>query len=141
MNWLGIGVFIISLVFAGFLIILIPVIKKITATLENTAKVISQTEESLNELTGEVKLMLYNTNETLIDVNEKVRKLNPIFDTIEEVGKASHHVSSTLADYTDRKSLIMKEGINEANNKKAKGFVRALILFYYLKKKKSSPTV
>ncbi|KMK77309.1 DUF948 domain-containing protein [Alkalihalobacillus pseudalcaliphilus] len=141
MEWLGIGVFIIALALAVGIGFLIPVLNKLTKTLDQTAQVIGQAEKSITEVTGEVKLVLYNTNETLLDVNQKVRKLDPIFDTIEDAGNASHHLTSTLAHFTEEKMNHVKTGVDVTKQKNVKGFVRAVAFIYYLRKKKKERNV
>ncbi|MED1562507.1 hypothetical protein AJ85_16690 [Alkalihalobacillus alcalophilus ATCC 27647 = CGMCC 1.3604] len=136
MEWLGIGVLILAIAIAVGIGFLIPVLNKLTKTLDNTAQVIGQAEKSLEDITGEVKLVLYNTNETLLDVNQKVKKLDPIFDTIEDAGNATHHLTATLAQFTDKKMKNVKDGIDVTKQKNVKGLVRAAAFFYYLRKKK-----
>ncbi|ERN53474.1 DUF948 domain-containing protein [Alkalihalophilus marmarensis] len=134
MDWLGIGVLILAIGFAVLVVLLIPVLKKLTETLDNTAKTISQAEKSLDDITSETKLVLYNANETLMDVNHKVSKLDPLFDVVEDAGQATHHLTETLADYTGAKMDEVKTGAEVGRQKNLKGFVRGVALMYYLRK-------
>lgn len=136
MDWLGIGVFILAIaIFVGVLI-LIPVIKKLTDTLGNTADTVSTLNKSLGEITSETTLILYNTNETLVDVNAKIAKLNPLFDIIHDTGEAAHHLTGTLASYTSVKHDRAQEGISFIDRKNLEGIMRGAAFVYYLRQVK-----
>ncbi|MCD8510958.1 MAG: DUF948 domain-containing protein [Bacillus sp. (in: Bacteria)] len=53
MDWLGIGVFILSIGFAVMVFYLIPVFKNLTRTLGATADTITSTEKELEKITNE----------------------------------------------------------------------------------------
>ncbi|WP_100372950.1 DUF948 domain-containing protein [Bacillus sp. FJAT-45037] len=135
MDWLGIGVLILAIGFAVLIAFLIPVLKKLTETLDNTAKTIAQAEKSLENITSETSLVLYNANETLMDVNHKVAKLNPLFDIVEDAGQATHQLTGTLAQFTEKKMSPVRQADDLSKDKNIKGFVRGVALIYYLRKK------
>jgi len=136
MDWLGIGVFILSLGFAGLIIILIPVMKKLTATLENTADTVATVNKSIGEVTGEATVILFNANETLVDVNEKISKLNPLFDIIHDTGKSAHHLTSTMVRYTSGKADRVQEGTDILDRNNLEGILRGAAFIYYLRQAK-----
>ncbi|MCM3716411.1 DUF948 domain-containing protein [Halalkalibacter oceani] len=140
MDWLGIGVFIIALGFAVLVGFLIPVLRKLTNTLDKTATTVAQAEKTLQDVTSETKLVLYNTNETLIDINHKVAKLDPVFDIVEEAGKAAHHLTSTVSAYTFERSEQAKAGIDAAERKNVKGLMKSIAFLYYLRKANKART-
>ncbi|SDN79927.1 DUF948 domain-containing protein [Alkalicoccus daliensis] len=142
MDWLGIGVFILAIaIFVGVLL-LIPVLKKLTDTLGNTADTVSTLNKSLGEITSETTLILYNTNETLVDVNDKIGKLNPLFDIIHDTGEAAHHLTGTLASYTSVKHDRAESGISFIDRKNLEGIMRGAAFIYYLRQvKKESDRV
>ncbi|MCE7792534.1 DUF948 domain-containing protein [Salipaludibacillus sp. CUR1] len=133
MDWLGIGVFILSLAFAGLVIILIPVMKKLAATLDNTASTVETVNKSIGDVTGEATVLLYNTNETLVDVNGKISKLNPLFDILHDTGESAHHLTSTLARYTAGKAERGHAGAEFVDRKNLEGILRGAAFIYYLR--------
>ncbi|GEL08607.1 DUF948 domain-containing protein [Salisediminibacterium halotolerans] len=133
MDWLGIGVFILGLAFAGLVVILIPVMKKLTATLGNTADTVSTVNKSVGEMTGEITVILHNANETLTDVHGKMEKVNPVFDIIHDTGQAAHHLTSTLVRFTGQKTDKAKEGADAIDRSQLEGLLRGAAFFYYLK--------
>ena len=137
MDWLGIGVFILAIGFAVLVAFIIPVLKKLTVTISKTADTVDQAEKSLAELTNETRLLLYNTNETLMDVNDKIAKLDPIFDVVEDSGQAAHSVTSTIADFTEKRTERVKDGNKVVNKHHYKGLMKGVALIYYLRQAKS----
>ncbi|AOM83916.1 DUF948 domain-containing protein [Salisediminibacterium beveridgei] len=136
MDWLGIGVFILSLGFAGLVIILIPVMKNLALTLGNVAGTVETANKSVGEITGEVTVILHNTNETLVDVHGKMQKVNPIFDIIHDTGTAAHNFTSTFANYTGAKTERADEGISLLDKKNLEGLLRGAAFIYYMKELK-----
>lgn len=89
MDWLGIGVFILSIGFAVMVFYLIPVFKNLTRTLGATADTITSTEKELEKITNETTVILHSSNETLANVNDKLGKLDPLFDVMNDAGKSA----------------------------------------------------
>ncbi|PRO66220.1 DUF948 domain-containing protein [Alkalicoccus urumqiensis] len=142
MDWLGIGVLVLAIaIFIGVLF-LRPVLTKLAETLGNTAETVSTLNKSLGEITSETTLILYNTNETLVDVNDKIGKLNPLFDIVHDTGEAAHHLTATMASYTSVKHDRAQEGVNYINKKDLEGILRGAAFVYYLRQvKKESDQV
>jgi uncharacterized protein YoxC len=138
MDWLGIGVFILSLVFAGLVLILIPVMKKLTDTLGNTADTVSTVNKSIGEVTGEATVILFNANETLVDVNNKISKLDPLFDIIHDTGKSAHHLTSTMAKVTSGKADTAQAGTDILDRNNLEGILRGAAFIYYLREAKKN---
>lgn len=136
MDWLGLGVFILALGFAGLVIILIPVMKKLTATLENTATTVDTVSKSIGEIAGETTVLLYNTNETLVDVNGKVAKLNPLFDIVHDTGQSVHNLTGTLVRYTEGKAERGEAAAEFTDRKNLEGLLRGAAFIYYLRQMK-----
>lgn len=141
MDWLGLGVFILALGFAGLVIILIPVMKNLASTLGNVASTVETANKSVGEITGEVTVILHNTNETLVDVHGKMQKINPIFDIIHDTGTAVHNFTSTFANYTGAKSDKANEGISMLDKRNLEGLLRGAAFIYYLRELKKEKDV
>ncbi|WP_416148781.1 DUF948 domain-containing protein [Salipaludibacillus sp. HK11] len=136
MDWLGIGVFILSIGFAVLVLILIPVMKKLTETLGHTANTVATVNKSIGEVTGETTVILFNANETLVDVNSKVTKLNPLFDIIHDTGKSAHHLTTTMARYTSGKADSAQTSAEILDKNNIEGILRGAAFIYYLRKAK-----
>ncbi|WP_078592530.1 DUF948 domain-containing protein [Evansella clarkii] len=136
MDWLGIGVFILALGFAVLVFFLIPVLKKLESTLGSTAETIDKTQKSLEDITNETTLILYNTNETLLDINNKMTKLDPLFQIVHDTGESAHHLTSTMAKVTMDKSERAKLGTEVLDANNLRGILRGAAFIYYLKQAK-----
>lgn len=136
MDWLGIGVFILSLAFAGVVILLIPVFKKLTETLGHTADTVETVNKSVGEITGETTVILHNVNETLMDVNEKIAQLNPLFHIIHDTGESAHHLTSTMVKYTANKAERAQAGTEMLDRNNLEGILRGAAFIYYLRQAK-----
>lgn len=133
MIWLEIGVFIFSLGFAVLVYFLIPVLKKLTATLDQTADTLIVTKNSIEDITGETKLFLHNTNDTLVDLNDKIGKLDPLFNIIHDTGESAHHLTSSLVRVTSDKADRAKAGADLLDRNGLEGILRGAAFIYYLR--------
>lgn len=136
MDWLGIGVFILSLAFAGLVILLIPVFKKLTETLSHTAETVESVNKTVGEVSGEATVILHNVNETLLDVNEKIAQLNPLFKIIHDTGESAHHLTSTMVKYTSNKAERAQAGKEILDKNNLEGILRGAAFIYYLRQAK-----
>ncbi|ADU28738.1 DUF948 domain-containing protein [Evansella cellulosilytica] len=138
MDWLGIGVFILSIGFAVLIIFLRPVLKRLEETLGATAKTINTTGASITELSKETVGVIHNSNETLADVNEKLAKLDPLFQIIHDTGESAHHLTSTLAKFSVDKAERAQAGMDILDKNKLEGLMRGAAFIYYLRQAKKA---
>lgn len=136
MDWLGIGVFILSIGFAIMVFYLIPVFKNLSKTLGATADTITSTEKELEKITNETTVMLHTSNETLANVNDKLGKLDPLFDVMNDAGKSAHHFTSSLVRVIGTKAEKTSEGTEILDRHNLEGIMRGAAFIYYLTKRK-----
>ncbi|MBM7094947.1 DUF948 domain-containing protein [Bacillus sp. H-16] len=136
MDFLGIGIFIIALAFAGLVVYLTKVLSKLTEVLTHTAKTVENLEGQIGEITSETKLTLYNTNETIADVNHKLTQLDPIFYIVNDVGESAHRVTSSLVKLSKRTQSDVDKGATKIDEKDVRGWMRTASFVYYLVKKR-----
>ncbi|WP_051314902.1 DUF948 domain-containing protein [Alteribacter aurantiacus] len=136
MDFLGIGVLIFALAFAGLVVYLAKVLSKLTDVLTHTAKTVENLEGQIGELTSETKLTLYNTNETIADVNHKLSQLDPIFHIVNDVGESAHRVTTSLVKMSKRTEKDVNKGSVKLDEKDIRGWMRTASFVYYLVKKR-----
>ncbi|WP_078394180.1 DUF948 domain-containing protein [Shouchella patagoniensis] len=136
MDWLGIGVFILSIGFLVAILCLLPTLRNLAKTLDKTSSTIAQAEKSIEEITGEVKVTLYNANETLMDINGKVAKLDPIFDMVHDSAEAAHRATSTLSTYALTRVNAAKQEATVAQPEQIHGILKSAAFLYYFRKAK-----
>lgn len=115
MMW-EIGVLIIAVAFAVLTVFVVQTLRTVQETLKETNRTIKELKEDVNEVTVEVQGLIRNTNQITADVRSKMKTLDPLFDSVENVGGALEGVTSsirqasaTLRDNFKRSSSAVKE--------------------------------
>lgn len=131
MTWLGLGILIIGIAFFVLVILLI-------GPLNNLGDVLSGLQETTEKLPDDVGKIFEQTNgvfkqanDALYDVNEKLHTLSPLFSTVNDIGQASHNLSSTLTrtGYTFKENALeAKQRIQREN---LEGIYESITLAYY----------
>ncbi|WP_018921560.1 DUF948 domain-containing protein [Salsuginibacillus kocurii] len=138
MDLLGIGVLIAALAFLVLVIFLARTLAKLADVLTGVEKTVGQLPDQLNQITKETGDVLHNTNETIIDVNEKMQTLNPVFYIAEDAGEASRKLSSSLVDVTSSFKKNTEAATEETWQKELGGVYGFLALMYFLFQKRKT---
>ncbi|TGB02882.1 DUF948 domain-containing protein [Halobacillus salinus] len=138
MDWLGIGVFIIGIAFAIVSIFLIKALNNLANVLKGVTKTVDQLPGQLDSVMSETSNVLHNSNDTLADVNEKIRALSPLFYIVGDIGESSRKLTSSLVDMTYSMKSTTREGEQRVNEEGWRGIYGALALTYYFVQKRSA---
>ncbi len=141
---IGIAALIIALSFAGLVVFLARVLKQVEEVLSHTANTVENMEQQIGEITSETKLTLYNTNETIADVNHKLTQLDPLFHAVNNVGVTANKLTSSLVKMTTRATDEVDKGAAKMDEKDLRGWMKTAAFIYYLtttkrKEKKAAP--
>ncbi|AXF55730.1 DUF948 domain-containing protein [Salicibibacter kimchii] len=136
MDLLGIAALIFAIAFAVLVIFLARALGNLANVLSKTEVTVGKLPEQLDEITKETGTVLHNTNETILDVNEKVATLNPIFGMIGDAGEASRRLSSSLVDMTEAVSNQSQEASETSRQKGLSGFYGLAAFIYFLNQKR-----
>ncbi|MGP4078076.1 DUF948 domain-containing protein [Halobacillus sp. K22] len=136
MDYLGIGVLIIGIAFAIVSIFLIKALNNLANVLGGVRKTVDQLPDQLDSVMKETSNVLNNSNDTLADVNEKIRALSPLFYIIGDIGESSRKLTSSLVDMTQSMKESTHEGEQKINEEGWRGIYGALALTYYLTQKR-----
>ncbi|MCA1012256.1 DUF948 domain-containing protein [Halobacillus halophilus] len=136
MDYLGIGVLIIGIAFAIVSIFLIKALNNLANVLGGVRKTVDQLPEQLDSVMKETSNVLNNGNDTLADVNEKIRALSPLFYIVGDIGESSRKLTSSLVDMTHSMKESTHEGEQKINEEGWRGIYGALALTYYLTQKR-----
>ncbi|MBB4826255.1 uncharacterized protein YoxC [Sporosarcina luteola] len=140
MDWLGIGVLIIGVVFAVLVFLLIKPINKLSDTLDDVQKTTNQLPGLLNDVSIKTTELLNNGNSTLQQVNKSVKEIDPYFEIIGDLGEASHELTtSALHKATEWKSKTA-DAQQFAQDKKYAGILGLLSFIRFLKERKRTST-
>ncbi|MCA0971319.1 DUF948 domain-containing protein [Halobacillus litoralis] len=138
MDWLGIGVFIIGIAFAVVSIFLMKALNNLAEVLKGVTKTVNQLPEQLDSVMSETSNVLHNSNDTLADINEKVRALSPLFYIVGDIGESSRKLTSSLVDMTSSMKESTHEGEKRVHEEGWRGIYGALALSYYLIQKRNA---
>ncbi|MFZ4450498.1 DUF948 domain-containing protein [Salibacterium aidingense] len=138
MDILGISLLIIAIAFAVLVIFLIKALNNLSSVLSGVNKTVEKLPDQLDDVMKETGVVIHNSNETLLDLNEKMRALNPLFYILGDAGEASRKLSSSLVDVT----MSMKKNTDEAKDSAEKrdlgGIYGGAALAYYLFQKRKA---
>ncbi|WP_438318618.1 DUF948 domain-containing protein [Sporosarcina sp. FA9] len=136
MDWLGIGVLIIGIAFMILVFLLIKPLMKLTTVLESLQKTTDQLPSMLSDVTGQASEVFQKGNETLVNVNNQVKEINPLFQIVQDAGEASRDFSEMALE----KTFALKKNTSEAKEftqrKRFQGLYGLLAFVYYLSQKK-----
>ena len=136
MDWLGFGVLIIGVAFATLVFFLIKPLKKLTNILEGLQQTTDQLPNVLDEGATQAHEAFGKVNDTLANVNEQVKSINPVFHIVKDVGEASQQLTSVVLE----KTMAMKQNTSEAKEftirKKYQGLYGILSFVFYISQRK-----
>ncbi|MGP4059474.1 DUF948 domain-containing protein [Halobacillus sp. H74] len=138
MDYLGIGVLIIGIAFAIVSIFLIKALNNLAKVLGGVRKTVDQLPDQLDSVMKETTGVLHNSNDTLADVNEKIRALSPLFYIVGDIGESSRKLTSSLVDMTASIKQSTHEGEQKINEEGWRGIYGALALTYYLSQRRKA---
>ncbi|QAS53026.1 DUF948 domain-containing protein [Halobacillus litoralis] len=138
MDYLGIGVLIIGIAFAIVSIFLIKALNNLAKVLGGVRKTVDQLPDQLDSVMKETTGVLHSSNDTLADVNEKIRALSPLFYIVGDIGESSRKLTSSLVDMTASIKQSTHEGEQKINEEGWRGIYGALALTYYLSQRRKA---
>lgn len=136
MDLTGIGILLIGIALLILAIALAQLLNNITSVLKGIDKTVEQLPEQLDSMLDETGKLLHNSNNTLVDVNEKLSTLTPIFHIVGDVGESTRRLSSSLVNVSKAASNKSAYGEPSEQKKKIGGIYGSTALGYYLFKKR-----
>lgn len=109
---------IVALAFAVLVIFLIKTLQAGTKTLENTAQTLKEVQKTMDELTYEVKQVVRHTNDIALDANHKLKQLDPVMESVKNLGQLLNEVTLVSQQYSHR--MIEKAKHHRENKEKQK---------------------
>lgn len=134
----GIALLIIAIAFAVLVIFLARVLSNLTKTLNGVNETVDKLPEQLDQVMNQSELILHNSNETILDVNEKLHSLSPLFYIVGDAGEASRKLTSSLVDMTAGMKRSSTEGKGKVNEQALGGLYGSLALGYYMYQKRQA---
>ncbi|MFC7063054.1 DUF948 domain-containing protein [Halobacillus seohaensis] len=138
MDYLGIGVLIIGIAFAVLSIFLMKTLNNLANVLKGVDRTVEKLPEQLDGVMSQTSEVLHTSNDTLVDVNEKIRALSPLFYIVGDIGESSRRLTSSLVDMTSSMKKSTSTGEEKVKEKDASGLYGAVALGYFLTQKRKA---
>ncbi|GIP01073.1 hypothetical protein J14TS5_61580 [Paenibacillus lautus] len=110
-----ISVAIIAVAFAVLVFFLIKTLKAATQSLEKVTETLQDVQKTVDELTYEVKQTIRNTNDITVDVQHKMRQIDPVLDTVKNLGEALSEVTYAVKQVSSGMVSRFKQSRMEQN--------------------------
>ncbi|WP_438434554.1 DUF948 domain-containing protein [Gorillibacterium sp. sgz500922] len=121
-----ISVAVIAVAFAALVVFLIRTLNTVQTSLKDTNKTIVEVQRELNDVSTEVKGLIRNTNQITMDVRNKMKALDSLFGTVENVGDTLEGVTSTLRTASNRFMSNVHRNINQVETTENKKVYKML---------------
>lgn len=137
MTLIGIGVIIIGVALLVLSIFIAHVLNNLANVLKGVDKTVGQLPEQLDDIMKQTGEMISESNQTLVDLNDKLRHLSPLFYVVGDVGNVTHKFTSSIKNVTETLQTKTEEAKDVANENKIGGLYGTFALgYYWLKKRK-----
>lgn len=137
MSLAGLGVLIIGFAFLVLAFFLAKTLSNLASILDGIDKTVEQLPNQIDEMVKETTSLIQHGNETLVDVNEKLRGLSPLFYIVGDMGEASRKLSSSLVDVSSSLKNKTADDIRPKRQKLLSGAYGSFALgYYWLSKRK-----
>lgn len=136
MSLAGLGVLIIGFAFLILAFFIAKALINLASVLDGVNKTVEQLPGQIDDMIKETSSLIHHSNETIVDVNEKLKSLSPLFYIVGDVGEASRKLSSSLMDV----SSSLKNKTTDDNKPKRQKFLSGAyssfaLGYYWLRKR------
>ncbi|MUV38866.1 hypothetical protein JNUCC1_02737 [Lentibacillus sp. JNUCC-1] len=136
MDWSGIGLLILGIAALIIAIMLIKPLIKLAGVFDGLQNTTDKLPEQIDGVMTQAKSTLESSDKTLNQVNDQVEKLTPLFDIVGDAGRATQHVSSSMADAVMKVKTDTSEGHEFTRRNHLEGWYGIATLGYYIFKKR-----
>jgi uncharacterized protein YoxC len=86
----------ITLAFSALVFFLIRILLKAMVSLDETNRTLIEVRNAVHGLTGEAKVLIHTANQITYDVKGKIKTVEPLLESAQDVGEMLHNVTSTV---------------------------------------------
>lgn len=111
-----ISVAIIAVAFAVLVVFLIKTLKAATKSLDKTTQTLQEVQKTIDELGYEVKQTIRQANDITVDVQAKMKQIDPVMESVHNLGEvlsevtyAAKQLSSTVMDKVKKPKVKSSE--------------------------------
>lgn len=136
MTLIGVGVIIIGVASIILAIFIGHLLNNLASVLRGVDKTVQQLPEQMDGILKETTSIMHESNQALVDINNKMEQLSPLFYIVGDVGNATRKLSSSLVDATDSVKTKTEAGQEVSGKNNLGGVYGGVALGYYWLKKK-----
>jgi uncharacterized protein YoxC len=86
----------IAIAFVVLVVYLIKTLKSLTGLLENTSQTLTRVEKQVGTVTSDSTELIHHAKEIVVDVQDKIKKLDSAFSSFKQSGEAAKEVTSSV---------------------------------------------
>jgi uncharacterized protein YoxC len=143
---LEISLAVVALAFVVLVFYLVQTLKTLNGSLDEIRGTMVQMKGELTQVSSEVKDVLYHTNQMAVDVRAKLQDLDPLFNSVNDVGKVVNDLTSTVRHSAEAVTSIIDKGnrkVQTANPSKISAIMNSIPvvidIWRSLKSRKNQP--
>lgn len=128
-----ISVGVVALAFVVLVIFLVRTLATLQKSLTEINHTLTEVREDLNGVSTEVKGLIRNTNQITLDVRTKMKSLDSVFETVDNVGATLEVVTSTVRNASTRYLTGVNQNMNkveQTGDKKAYKIINTVSSIY-----------
>ena len=91
-----ISIAIMALAFAALVVFLIRTLRSLSEVLAQTNAAVHELKHQLHDISLEATRLLRHTNEVTVDVRNKLHSIDPVVDSVKNIGEAVHEVTASV---------------------------------------------
>lgn len=137
MDWLGIGVLIIGIAFAGLTFLLIKPLRKLSETLDGVKQTTDRLPQVVDDLSKQTSEVMQSSNATIENVNEQVKEVSPFFHIIGDTGEASRKLTVSLLKKTNAFQTKTDDAFNFTKREQYEGIYGILSFIFFLSQRRN----
>ncbi|HEY0827324.1 MAG TPA: DUF948 domain-containing protein, partial [Bacilli bacterium] len=119
--WSEISAVIVAVALVVLVIYLIGVLKSLKTFLDGMGQNINQIKNEVTDISKEVKGLIQTTNQITADVTTKLDSLDPLFNTVNDIGQMTNDLTSSVKNTANEfVSLVRSKRRTEVNKEYGK---------------------
>lgn len=131
MTLVGVGVLLIGVAFVILAFFIGHALNNLAGILSGIDKTVQQLPDQLDDIFKETGNLISESNNTIADVNDKLKQLSPLFYVAGDVGNVTRRFSSSLVDVTNSIKNKTVGGKEVAEKNHLGGLYGSVALGYY----------
>ncbi|MFY4776659.1 DUF948 domain-containing protein [Metabacillus sp. RGM 3146] len=101
----------VSVAFICLVVYLILTLRKGMVTLSETKETMAEVKTAVHGLSEEAEQFIHTANQVTVDVKDKMRSVDPLLESVHDVGEVIHQVTNSVKKAAAPKKVIQSKTI------------------------------